>query len=543
MGPLPTDVFAARIELLQDMENVMYSSSTDISYDSLGLPMKVWEAFLNGMSASALYWAGLFKYSSDFLNPMVRAYAHFIQQELTKLEKGGDLASTEDYEELLKRNATLAAIAWKVSMDKAWEYHSKEYRSLISSLAHTVGGDSGETVEHYTATLVEALRKLVIDLPRATRDIRGDYGFHFDEAGYVQIAETDRMLLYQVLPTDPGVKVNPGMKPVLTAHPYVLGPNILAFLPGERRSYVHSFANHGIPTYVRIIKEIHANPAVQVMTGEDDTLDTRFFANILVERHGKPVTLNGACQGGFILLADLLSGQLDGLVDALITAASPLDGTKSQALKGYLDGVPAQFRDLASATKTLSNGNRVVDGEVMSLVYKLKSIDKEFPLFAFYRDLDLFEENTRRGVESISKTAAAIGYWLMHDRTDLPLEITELSSISYAVPISPEGNLPFGLFGKRLNLSYIPKNRINFLICYGADDRLVEPASALAPLDFIGAEVTEFPKGHAAIFTSWSHPESEYALDKKFANGQRGPVRFHLDLDEGLPVEGHKRAA
>lgn len=521
----------------------MYSSSANVSYDSFGLPMKAWEAFLNGMSASALFWAGLFKYNSDFLNPMIRAYAHFVQEELRRLEQGGDFASLADYEDLLKRNAALAVIAWKASMDKGWDYHSKEYLRFVSSMMNALNGDRGETVEKFTATLVRALRRLVIDLPQATRDIRRDYGFRFDDGGYVKIAETDRMLLYQVLPSDPGVSVNPGMKPVLIAHPYVLGPNILAFLPGERRSYVHSFANHGVPTYVRIIKEIQSNPAVQVMTGEDDALDTRFFAKTLVERHDKPVTLNGACQGGFMLLADLLSGQLDGLVDALITAASPLDGTKSTALKGYLDGVPSEFRDLASAMKTLPNGNRVIDGEVMSLVYKLKSIDKEFPLVSFFRDLDLFEGNTRRGVESISKTAAAIGYWLLHDRTDLPLEITKLSAISYSVPISPEGDLPFELFGKKLSLSYIPEHGIRLLICYGANDRLVEPASALAPLDFIDAEVSEFPKGHAAIFTSWSHPESEYALDKRFVNGQRGPVRFHLDLDEGLPVMGHRRAA
>ena len=69
-----------------------------------------------------------------------------------------------------------------------------------------------------------------------------------------------------------------------------------------------------------------------------------------------------------------------------------------------------------------------------------------------------------------------------------------------------------------------------FLICYAEKDNLVDKEAALAPLDFIDAEVTVFPKGHGAIAASWSLPTSKYALHKKFENNNRGPVRFQLDL-------------
>jgi hypothetical protein len=513
-------------------------------YNMLDLQSKMWRAYFDIISASALYWAGIIKYNQDFFGPMYRAYTYFARQELLKMMKGHKQTSIREYEELLNFGALLAMSAWKASVDKAWEYHSKEYSRFVSSFINTLQNGRGEKIDDYAASTVKALEKLVVDFPRAVQEVRKDYGFHLDDGRYVKTAETDRMLLYQVLPTERDVKVNPALKPVLISHPYVLGSNILAFLPGERKSYVHSFANQGIPTYARIIKDIRTNPAVQVMTGEDDALDTRFFAELMVEKHGKPVTLNGACQGGLLFLADLLSGQLDGLVDALITAASPLDGSKSPGLRGYLDGIPEDFRDLAYATRILPNGNRVIDGQVMSLIYKLKSIDKEFPLSSFYNDINLFEENTRKGVDSMSKTGLAIGYWLLYDRTDLPVKITELSAISYTKPISKNGDLPFTLFGKKLNLRHISEKKIKLLICYGAADNLVEPACALAPLDYIDAETTEFPKGHAAMFTSWSNPESKYALHKRFANGQRGPVRFHLDLDAAAsPLAPHKKAA
>ena len=94
--------------------------------------------------------------------------------------------------------------------------------------------------------------------------------------------------------------------------PCVLGANILAFLPGEDKSYTHCFANQGIPTHIRIIKDIETTEAVQLMTPEDDALDTRLFCERVMARHGRPVTLNGFCQGGYMTTLAILSGEPDG---------------------------------------------------------------------------------------------------------------------------------------------------------------------------------------------------------------------------------------
>lgn len=73
---------------------------------------------------------------------------------------------------------------------------------------------------------------------------------------------------------------------------------------------------------------------------------------------------------------------------------------------------------------------------------------------------------------------------------------------------------------------------MKWLICYGERDDLVEKETALAPRDFIDVEVSEFPKGHLAIATSWSNPKSEFALDKRFGEkNYRGPVLFQLESD------------
>ena len=100
------------------------------------------------------------------------------------------------------------------------------------------------------------------------------------------------------------------------------------------------------------------------------------------------------------------------------------------------------------------------------------------------------------------------------------------------------------LFDGKLNLKRINEKKIPWLICYGIHDDLVEKETALAPLDYIDAEVSPFPKGHVAIATSWSHPESACALHTRFgAENYRGPVRFHMDLDSALDEAAKNQAA
>ena len=245
-------------------------------------------------------------------------------------------------------------------------------------------------------------------------------------------------------------------------------------------------------------------------------------------------------------VVDILSGELDGLVDALITCVAPMDGSRSKSLVEYIEHLPPRFRKLGYAVKRLPNGNKVVDGKVMSWVFKLKSMETEAPLYGFYRDMMMFgKTNGSNGsAPKINPTAAAVNHWLIYDRSDLPVAITQLSFDSYTKPVDRHGTLPVKLFGRALNFKSIEEKGIKWLICIGQRDELVDAPAALAPLDYVDAELCVFPKGHGAIATSWSLPSSEYGLQKRFeikssplAGTYRGPVRFQLDLDDLLMVQ------
>lgn len=500
----------------------------------LDLTRNVYSAVLN-------YSAGLLRYTTDFFIPYLIATRYFQEVEFSRAPGRPPVGNLIDYLGLLEQNMELARRGFQGAVESITYYVELELSGLPEALYKCFWGMDARDIGAIAKRQSELMALAVHTYPQAIRNIESEYGFHFEQGEHPLVEETDRFKLYQVMPSKAGTTVHNGAKPVLIIPPYVLGANILGFLPGEERSYAHCFANQGIPTYIRILKDIQQTEALQIMTGEDDARDTAHFCDTLRRRHNKPVTLNGYCQGGYNALCNLLSGRLDGLVDAFITCVSPMDGTRSKGLADFLKRLPPVFNDLAYGTKTLANGHRVADGTLMGWVYKLKSIESESPLAVFFRDLMMLSLQKSEAAV-ISKTAAALNYWLTYERTDLPLEITRISHAAYNTPIDADGTLPVKLFGSKLNLKRIQEKHIPWLICYGTGDDLVEKETALAPLDWVAAEVTPFPKGHVAIATSWSHPLSACALHTRFGDDRRrGPVRFHLDLDvaldEGLSQE------
>ena len=496
----------------------------------------------NILSASQTYLGGLLNYTDSFYTPYLLATQYFQQAEALRLSEDPPADSVDAYLGLLENNIELMARSLSGSTRMMESYARNEADGLAEALQQSFFEFNPTKLAEFTARQAELLDLVVNVYPKAIDAIAPEYGFHFERGEHVLADETDRFLLYRVAPSLPGVKTISDAKPVLILPPYVLGANILGFLPGEQRSYAHCFANQGFPTYIRILKEIDSTPALQIMSGEDDALDTQRFCQTIFKAHGKRVTLNGYCQGGYNALCNLLSGKLDDLVDAFITCVSPMDGTRSKGLARFLARLPQRFNDLDYGTKTLPNGNQVADGKLMGWVYKLKSIEQEIPAAAFYRDLMMFARQ-KNGDHQISKTAAALNYWLQNERNDLPLEITRISFASYNTTITEDGTLPVRLFGGELNLKRLKEKNIPWLICYGTHDDLVEKETALAPLDYIDAEVTPFPKGHVAIATSWSSPQSACALHTRFGDGDyRGPVRYHMDLDAALDEAKHQAA-
>ena len=491
---------------------------------------KMMTAMLEQAKATQTYWVGLCRSVFDFMAPSISALSSLAEVERENPQDLPLQKAPGEYPDFWETLLQMSEKGLSSGLKTMNDFHLRQMDEAFKAWINTVFGREGEDLASFMTRKAKALELLVHGFPRAIKGIEPEYGFHFeDKRRYIQVAETDRFYLYQVMPWHKDVKVRKSGKPIVLIPAYVLGPNIMAFLPGKDKSFVHCFANQGIPTYVRIAKDIATTPAVQLMTGEDDCRDTRILCELVKEKHGKMVTLCGYCQGGYVAVLNLLSGELDDSVDALITCASPMDGTRSAGLSSYLCQLSPEFRDMRFALKTLPNGNRVLNGRIMSWVFKLKNIENENPISTFYRDLKMLERGQR-----ITRTAAALNYWMLYDIADLPVAITEMSYESYTTPVTKDGTLPIKLFGRSLNFKRINEKGIPWLICCAEQDDLVEKECALAPLDWVKAEVSLFPKGHVAMATSWPLPMSECSLSSCFGDNCRGPVRYQLDLEAAL---------
>jgi len=495
------------------------------------------ELFFGYLNAANNLFAGISRYNNDFFIPWLTATFYFSSVELSTHHKESPLEQWHAYMKLLEFNMELFSRYHSGSMGALDDFCKKESKNWCDALYNNMYQGDGEKLNDFFRRQFEMINGVAQSLPKAVKDIEPEYGFHFERGNQRAFAETDRFFIYQIKPTDSSIAIDDTAKPVLIIPPFVLGSNILGFLPGEKRSYAHCFANQGIPTYIRIMKNIRTTPAFQVMTMEEDAIDTRLFCEKIVEKHGKKVTLNGYCQGGYSAVCNILSGELDSVVDALITCVAPMDGTRSKGLGHFLTSLPPMFNNLIYGSKTLPNGNKVADGNLMGWVYKLKSIEHEAPIVSFFRDMFMVAKAEATSIK-LSKTALALNYWLQNERTDIPLAVTGMSFASYNIPIKEDGTLPVTMFGRSLNFKTIEKKKIPWLLCYGENDDLVEKETALAPLDYIKVETTPFPKGHVAIATSWSHPESAYALHTRFGKDKqyRGPVRFQMDLNEAEKI-------
>ena len=426
--------------------------------------------------------------------------------------------------EVLQHNQELVTRGMMSAQEKLMGFVFDQIEEGVQATMNTMFGGEGEDLTGFMrreADNMEAVANFTVEIEK----IKDEFGFHFNTPGYKLVHETDSFQMYQVMPVKKGVKVNDNLKPMLLVPPYMLGVHILSFLPGENKSYAHSFANEGIPTYVRVVKDIMENPAVQTMTPDDDCDQTRELCQKLVDKHGKKVTLNGTCQGGYICLMNILSGTLTEQVDALITNVAPIDGTYSQAI----NGMPRMHHDFLTAT--LPNGTKVANGYLLSLGMRFVAIDRETPLVKVIDQASLHKATGGNP----GKTVAALFRWLLKERVHLPLEIAKMSSATFQNPIGEDGSLPVQLYGKPLNVKTMAELNIPWYQNYAVKDDLVTPPCAIAANKFLeGTGIVEsvpFPGGHVAILTSPYSKKSPVNGRFKDRSGQeyRGPVTFQLE--------------
>ena len=434
--------------------------------------------------------------------------------------------------EIMGHNASMVKKGIAGAQEKIADFAFDQLEEGMRALINTVSHAEGEKLAGFMRREAEVM-EAVANFNEQIEKIKDEFGFHFHSQHYELVHETDAFHLYQVLPLKKDVKVRKNLKPMLLVPPYMLGVHILSFLPHENKSYAHAFANEGIPTYVRVVKDILTNEKVQAMTPEGDCDQTVELCTKIKELNGgKKVTLNGTCQGGYICLMNILSGKLQDVCDALITNVTPIDGTYSEAICG----MPNMHHDFI--TTTLPSGKKVANGYLLSLGMRMVAIDRETPLVKVLDQASLHRSTDLNP----GKTPAALFRWLLRERVHLPLEIAKMSSTTFREPIAEDGTLPVQLYGKPLNMKGLIDLKVPWYQNYAIKDDLVTPACATSGNKYLeGSNIVEsvaFFGGHVAILTSPHGKKAPVTGEFVDANGKqaRGPVKFQVDISSPASV-------
>jgi hypothetical protein len=433
--------------------------------------------------------------------------------------------SLEETMEVLVHKAKLMDKGMSATNNKLRDAVMDQMGEGMQAFLNTVMKQDGEKISGYLKREAEIM-EAVADFHEEIEKIKDEFGFQFNTPNYELVHETSTFKMYQVLPIKEGVKVRDDLKPMLLVPPYMLGAHILAFLPYEDKSYAHAFANEGIPTYIRITKDIMTTEAVQTTTPERDCEETAELCAKIAEKHGQKMTLNGTCQGGYIALINVLSGRLQESCDTLITNVAPIDGTHSESVAG-MPQLPHEF-----VTETLPNGNKVANGYLLSLGMRFVAIDRETPLIKVLDQASLHKAtNLNPG-----KTSAALFRWLLKERVHLPFGIHSMSSLTFQEPVADNGDLPIKMFGETLNVKKLAEMKMRWYQDYALKDDLVTPKCATgANRHLDGTDVIEsvpFPAGHVAVLTSPYNKRAPVNGEFQTKDGKtyRGPVKFQLDI-------------
>ncbi|MCX5856490.1 MAG: hypothetical protein NTZ57_01000, partial [Deltaproteobacteria bacterium] len=168
------------------------------------------ETGLDSMKAGQLFWLGILGYLHDFMFPYWTAVTSFTALEKKKLVETSPLETMLDYLELMQFNRQVAEKGLSGSLKSMNDYSLKESTKALQALTNTFFDREGFNLKEFTARQARQLDLLVNEYPQAIRAIKQDYGFHFDDGGYIKTAETDRFILYQVLPQNRKVKIRKG---------------------------------------------------------------------------------------------------------------------------------------------------------------------------------------------------------------------------------------------------------------------------------------------------------------------------------------------
>ena len=114
-------------------------------------PSKTLEASLNLLKGLQMFWTGVFKYTSEFMDPSWNALSAFYNAEGEKLRHTPPCETSRAYAELLQFNVELASRALNSTLTQMNDYHLRQAREALMATLNTLFDCDGEDIAGFAA--------------------------------------------------------------------------------------------------------------------------------------------------------------------------------------------------------------------------------------------------------------------------------------------------------------------------------------------------------------------------------------------------------
>ena len=149
----------------------------------------------------------------DFMAPAFSALESFGDVENDKVQEQSAEQNIQDFTGLVEFNLAVGGKRPDPRPESPDDFHKHQLEQALKAWHNTFCQEKGEDIAAYMARQARLMELVVHEYPQAIRDIEPEYGFHFEDGNYLKIAETDRFILYQVLPWNKSVKVRKRANP------------------------------------------------------------------------------------------------------------------------------------------------------------------------------------------------------------------------------------------------------------------------------------------------------------------------------------------
>jgi hypothetical protein len=171
----------------------MYESLKNSLEEFSRMNEKLFGAAAEKTKALQLYYNGVLKYFHDFIDAYWISVSYFTLVEGERLVNTSPVETIRDYVDLLQLNLMIAQDALTSSHNVMSDYHLRQFNETLTAWINTVYGITGEDIETLTAKQAQLMERVVHAYPEAIRNIRDEYGFHFERGIHPLVAETDRL--------------------------------------------------------------------------------------------------------------------------------------------------------------------------------------------------------------------------------------------------------------------------------------------------------------------------------------------------------------